>query len=105
MMEESHTAAGYFIAIIAVVGATLLIPPFPVFFTIGTMLLLLLTPFLLIYGTRRGQDRHKAQQQKVMAQQVKERPALAEIEGTAVSPAMRAEEQTVETREAVPART
>jgi hypothetical protein len=46
---EKHTAAGYFIAVIAVLGGMLLMPSFAVFFTtIGPLLLLVLTPVLLI---------------------------------------------------------
>ncbi|MHB8597347.1 MAG: hypothetical protein ACYDER_11120 [Ktedonobacteraceae bacterium] len=31
MMEDSHTPAGYFIAVAAVLGSALLMPPFPIF--------------------------------------------------------------------------
>jgi hypothetical protein len=46
---EQHTAAGYFIAIIAVLGGAFLMPSFAVFFTtLGPLLLFILTPVLLI---------------------------------------------------------
>lgn len=31
MMEDSHTPAGYVIAIVAVLGSALVMPPFPIF--------------------------------------------------------------------------
>src|SRR5258706_5247487 len=47
------TPAGYFIAIIAVLGGTLLISPFSFVFTIiGALLLLALILLLIIYKTR-----------------------------------------------------
>jgi hypothetical protein len=47
------TPAGYFIAIIAVLGGTLLIPPLSFVFTIiGALLLLALILLLIIYKTR-----------------------------------------------------
>ena len=56
---EKHTAAGYFIAIIAILGGALLMPSFAVFFTtIGPLLLLILTPVLLIsYAQYKQQKR------------------------------------------------
>lgn len=56
---EQHTAAGYFIAIIAVLGGAFLMPSFAFFFTtIGPLLLLVLTPALLIgYAQYRQQKR------------------------------------------------
>jgi len=46
---ESRNAASYFFPIIAVIGGSLLMPPFTVFFTtIGPLALLVLTPVLLI---------------------------------------------------------
>ena len=61
---EKHTAAGYFIAIIAVLGGALLMPSFAVFFsTIGPLVLLVLTPVLLI-----GYTQHK-QQKRLLAKQ------------------------------------
>src|SRR5579884_3163839 len=55
---ERNTPSGYFIAIIAVLGGTLLIPPFSLVFTwIGAMLLVALIVVLLIYRTRREQKR------------------------------------------------
>jgi len=60
--QEKHTAAGYFIAVIAVLGGMLLMPSFAVFFTtIGPLLLLVLTPVLLI-----GYAKHK-QQKRLLA--------------------------------------
>jgi len=50
---ESRNAASYFFPIIAVIGGSLLMPPFTVFFTtIGPLALLVLTPVLLIGYTR-----------------------------------------------------
>ncbi len=56
---ERHTAAGYFIAILAVLGGALLMPSYAVFFTtIGPLLLLILTPVLLIgYAQYKQQKR------------------------------------------------
>ena len=55
---ESRTAAGYFFPIIAVIGGSLLMPPFTVFFTtIGPLVLLVLTPAMLIGYTRYKQQR------------------------------------------------
>ena len=61
---EQHTAAGYFITIIAVLGGALLMPSFAVFFsTIGPLLLFILTPMLLIgYVQYRQQKRQQAKQ-------------------------------------------
>jgi hypothetical protein len=51
--SSKGTPAGYFIAIIAVLGGTLLIPPFSFVFTIiGALLLLALILLLIIYKTR-----------------------------------------------------
>jgi hypothetical protein len=60
---QQHTAAGYFIAIIAVLGGAFLMPSFAVFFTtIGPLLLLVLTPVLLIgYAQYRQQKRLPAE--------------------------------------------
>ena len=47
--SQQRTAAGYFIAIICVLGGAFLMPSFAGFFTtIGPLLLLVLTPVLLI---------------------------------------------------------
>ncbi len=55
---ERSTPTGYFIAILAVLGGTLLMPPFFLVFTlIGALLLLVLIAALLIYKARRGQKR------------------------------------------------
>ena len=61
---EQHTAAGYFITIIAVLGGALLMPSFAVFFsTIGPLLLLVLTPALLIgYAQYQQHKRQLAKQ-------------------------------------------
>ena len=40
-MDETRTPAGYFIAIIAVVGGTFLLPPLPVLILLCPLLLLL----------------------------------------------------------------
>ena len=54
------TPAGYFFAIIAVVGGTLLIPPFSFVFTMtGALLLLGLVLALVLYKARRVQRRDK----------------------------------------------
>jgi len=43
MTDKKPSPKGYFLAIVCVVGGALLIPPFPVFFTmIGLLLLLVL---------------------------------------------------------------
>jgi hypothetical protein len=56
---ERHTAAGYFIAILAVLGGAWLMPSFAVFFTtIGPLLLLVLTPVLLIGYAQYRQRKH-----------------------------------------------
>jgi hypothetical protein len=55
---EKRTAAGYFFPIFAVIGVSILMPPFTVFFTtIGPLVLLVLTPALLIGYTRYKQHR------------------------------------------------
>ncbi|TMD57115.1 MAG: hypothetical protein E6I93_03545 [Chloroflexi bacterium] len=57
---ESRNAASYFFPIIAVIGGSLLMPPFTVFFTtIGPLALLVLTPVLLIGYTRYKQSRRR----------------------------------------------
>ncbi len=63
---EQHTAAGYFIAIVAVLGGALLMPSFTVFFTtIGPLLLFVLTPVLLIgFAQYRQQKRLLAKRDK-----------------------------------------
>jgi hypothetical protein len=55
---EKHTATGYFIPIIAILGGAFFMPPFAVFFTtIGPLLLLVLTPALLIGFTKYRQQK------------------------------------------------
>ncbi|HLH62993.1 MAG TPA: hypothetical protein VKV20_15025 [Ktedonobacteraceae bacterium] len=55
-VPERNTPRSYFMAIIAVLGGTLLMPPFSLVFTwIGAMLLVVLIAALLIYRTRREQ--------------------------------------------------
>ena len=55
---ENRTAAGYFFPIIAVIGGSLLMPSFTVFFTtIGPIVLLVLTPAMLIGYARFKQRR------------------------------------------------
>jgi hypothetical protein len=46
-MEETHTPAGYFIAIALVLGAVWLMPPFPLFLLIAPLLLLIALVFLI----------------------------------------------------------
>ena len=58
MMEDSHTSAGYIIAIIAVLGSAWLLPPFPIFIlSIGPVYLLGLLVFLLFRKVRAQQER------------------------------------------------
>ncbi|HEV7235608.1 MAG TPA: hypothetical protein VGN15_05465 [Ktedonobacteraceae bacterium] len=48
-MEEAHTPAGYFIAIVAVLGGALLMPSFPVFIiVVGPLLLLGILAYALL---------------------------------------------------------
>jgi hypothetical protein len=57
MMEDSHTPAGYIIAIIAVLGSAWLLPPFPIFIlSIGPICLLGLLVFLLFRKVRAQQE-------------------------------------------------
>lgn len=46
-MEETHTPAGYFLAIVLVLGAAWLMPPFPLFFLIAPLLLLVALVLLI----------------------------------------------------------
>lgn len=62
--QDQHSAAGYFIPIIAVLGGALLMSSFSVYFlTLAPLFLLLLTPVLLI-----GSARYR-QQKKQLARQ------------------------------------
>jgi hypothetical protein len=64
MMEDSHTSAGYIIAIIAVLGSAWLMPPFPIFIlSIGPICILGLLMFILFRKLR------ARQKQSVIAQQ------------------------------------
>ena len=47
MTDKKPSPRGYFLAIVCVVGGALLMPPFPVFFTITGLLLLLVLLCLL----------------------------------------------------------
>lgn len=48
-MEDAHTPAGYFIAIVAVLGGVLLMPSFPVFIiVVGPLLLLGIMAYALL---------------------------------------------------------
>ncbi|HLI09832.1 MAG TPA: hypothetical protein VKV40_24945 [Ktedonobacteraceae bacterium] len=49
-MEEKRTPAGYFVPIVVVLGATLLMPPFPLFFLLLIGLALLTGSGLLVAG-------------------------------------------------------
>jgi hypothetical protein len=61
---KQYGAADYFIAIIAVLGGAVLMPPFAIFFsTIGPLLLLVLTPVLLIGYAKYKQQKKQAAQQ------------------------------------------
>lgn len=63
MMEDSHTPAGYFIAIIVVLGSAWLIPPFPIFIlSIGPLCLLGLIGFMLFRKARTRQEHPKITQ-------------------------------------------
>ena len=58
MTDDNPSPIGFFLAIVCVVGGTLLMPPFPAFFTIiGPLLLLVLTPILSIYTVRYWKER------------------------------------------------
>ena len=64
MMENSHTPAGYVIAIVAVLGSALLMPPFPIFIlSIVPLCILGLVLFILV-RTLRTRRKHS-----VIAQQ------------------------------------
>ena len=53
-LEDTHTPAGYFIAIVAVLGGAMLMPPFPVFIVvIGPALLLGILAYSLFRARRR----------------------------------------------------
>jgi len=60
-MEDAHTPGGYFIAIVAVLGGALLMPPFPVFIVVVGPALLL---GILAYGPIRAR-RNKARKDSV----------------------------------------
>ncbi|GAC1565363.1 MAG: hypothetical protein NVS3B14_02820 [Ktedonobacteraceae bacterium] len=67
---ERHTAAGYFITIIAVLGGAFLITSLPAFFiTIAPLLLLLSTPVLLIGFVQYRQRRRSYSQEPVAVSQ------------------------------------
>lgn len=59
-MEDAHTPAGYFIAIVAVLGGAMLMPPFPVFVVVVGPALLL---GILAYGLLRAK-RDKANKER-----------------------------------------
>ncbi len=53
-LEDTHTPAGYFIAIVAVLGGALLMPPFPMFIIgIAPALLLGILAYSLLRARRR----------------------------------------------------
>lgn len=53
MMEDSHTPAGYIIAVAAVLGSALLMPPFPIFIlSIVPLCVLGLVIFILVRKLR-----------------------------------------------------
>lgn len=53
-MEDAHTPAGYFIAIIAVIGGAFLMPSFPIFImVVGPLLLLGIVTYSILKGKRR----------------------------------------------------
>jgi hypothetical protein len=52
-MDEVHTPASYFIAIFAVIGATLLLPPLPILLLISPLLLVLSALCMTLYTTAR----------------------------------------------------
>jgi len=86
MRDDNPTPTGYFLAIGAVVGATLLMPSFPLFFTtLGPLLLLVLTPFLLIYATCYRQERRRIARENSKEQIRKMRSAVDLIPGASGS--------------------
>ncbi len=73
MMEDSHTPAGYIIAVAAVLGSALLMPPFPIFIlSIVPLCVLGLVIFMLV---RKLRTRRK---HSVPAQQIKPYPVRKE---------------------------
>ena len=58
-MDEKRSRAGYFIPIIAVLGATLLMPPFPLLFLLLCGLALLAACGLLVAGVIRHRPGRK----------------------------------------------
>ena len=53
-MEEAHTPASYFIAVIAVIGGAFLMPSFPIFIMVVCPLLLLgILAYSILNGKRR----------------------------------------------------
>ena len=66
-MEEAHTPAGYFIAIVAVLGGALLMPSFPVFIlVVGPLLLLGILAYALL-RTKQSKGRKHAVSTRVSA--------------------------------------
>ena len=76
MMEDSHTAAGYGIAIITVLGSAWLLPPFPIFIlSIGPLCLLGLVMFILFRKLRVRQKHSTLAQQNKLFHAEKEKAA------------------------------
>ncbi|HLJ35038.1 MAG TPA: hypothetical protein VKU38_15395 [Ktedonobacteraceae bacterium] len=76
MMEDSHTAAGYVIAIVAVLGSAWLLPPFPIFIlSIGPLCLIGLLMFILFRKLRARQKHSVRVQQNKLFHAGKEKAA------------------------------
>lgn len=76
MMEDSHTPAGYIIAVVAVLGSALLMPPFPIFIlSIVPVCLLGLVLFILFRKLRTRRKHPVATQQNRLYSAGKEKAA------------------------------
>ncbi len=58
MMEDSHTPAGYVIAIAAVLGSALLMPPFPIFILSIVPLCILGLVLFIVFRKIRTRRKH-----------------------------------------------
>lgn len=58
MMEDSHTPAGYIIAIVAVLGSALLMPPFPIFILSIVPLCILGLVIFILFRKVRARRKH-----------------------------------------------
>jgi hypothetical protein len=76
MMEDSHTPTGYFIAIAAVLGSALLMPPFPIFIlSIVPLCILGLVLFILVRTLRTRRKHAVIAQQNGISLSGKEKAA------------------------------